>query len=115
MITPAFSAPGVICFRAFAQFSRPTRSSMPLRLPENVITFFQPSFAVASIASWIDFRQDSWFFGSQRPTARLCVLVIVQTRPYFLSVAKSFGVIRSMPTSPIRCAAEHSSSSEVLP
>ena len=87
---------------------------MPRLLPEKQITFFQPSLAVASTASLIAFREASWNFGSHRPLASGCELVMVQTRPYFLIVAKSFGVSRSIPTRSSRFAAEHRSSSAIL-
>ena len=49
MTTPFFSASGTIFRRAATQLSMPVRSSIPLRLPEKVMTFRQPSAAVASM------------------------------------------------------------------
>ena len=88
---------------------------MPRRLPEKQITFRQPSRDVASIAAFMALSDASRYFGSHSPLSRGCEPTIVQISPYFLIVGKSAGPSRSMPTSPIRLAAEQRSSSETLP
>ena len=50
-VTPAFSAAGMSCFSPFAQFSSPSSSPSPSRLPEKQITFGHFSAATSAMRS----------------------------------------------------------------
>ncbi len=59
--------------------------------------------------------QVSWNFLSAKPSVSEVLLTIETTRPYFLTVAKSFGPSRSMALSPSFLETWHNSSSDHLP
>ena len=59
IVTFNSSASGTICFSAAAQLSKPTAGSIPRALPLKVMTFRQPSAAVALILASSFARQAS--------------------------------------------------------
>ena len=61
IVTFLSSAKPTIFFKPMAQFSNPSSSDMPLRLPEKQITFGSPLAAANSICSRIAFSSLSWF------------------------------------------------------
>ena len=112
----AFSATGTISFRALTQLSMPVLSSMPRRLPEKQITFRQPSFDVASMAALMALSEASQYFGSAQPIVQGVRAGHRADQAVLLDASrKSAGPSRSIPTRPIRFAATHRSSSEILP
>ena len=115
IVTPFCSAWPTTCFRATTQFSRPSLSGMPSRLPEKVITLGKPASAVASMAAVIASRQASWLAGSLMPFVMPWLFVMAQERPCSCRVGKASGPRISMDSRPIARAAAASSSSGMRP
>ena len=61
MVTFFFSAWDAICFRPRAQFSRPSSSDIPARLPEKQMTFGKPASAAKSMLFLRASRNGPWF------------------------------------------------------
>src|SRR4051794_10050622 len=113
MLMPCCSACPLILFRNATQFSAPSASGMPLRLPLKQMIFGTPFAFDSSIAACISgssFSCRSLRFNASGMLPPGPGGYIVGVNPYFLSMGQSAGPFRSYPTMPIDAASLQPSS-----
>ena len=101
-VTPRSSASGMISLSPFAQFSSPSSSLIPSRLPEKQMTLGRPASATSGIRSLKPGMSRSWFSIRFHPSSiPPAPLAIAQVSPCSLRVGQSSGPRSSMEVIPI--------------
>ena len=91
IVTPSFSASGVMRLSPLTQFSSPSPSDIPARLPENTIMLGSPAAATSGSRRSLSATRRSCSFGRLKPIAIVDgPLAIAHVSPCCFTVGQSF-------------------------
>ena len=115
-VTPSFSASGMIRRRPIAQFSMPSASDIPARLPEKTIICGIPAAATSGSSRSDSFTRRSCSLSRLKPTGIVPgPFATAQVSPKGVSVAHSFSLSSSTDRNPIADTSRQSVSSGMPP